>query len=139
MRQPFTSGSTPRQVAQMKQREEAAMDTTHTLKKILVGALLSSAVAVAGLGIVAGTAQAGPNGGPYTWCPGQQWTFPPGPGTWGAVIWDMNRCHTYWVVSYGLGNVPYKYGGPSIIYEGDNPPAPHVDPLCPAGPPCPGP
>jgi hypothetical protein len=43
------------------------MNTTHTVKRILVEALLSGGVAAAGLGLGAGTAVAQS----YTWCPGQ--------------------------------------------------------------------
>jgi len=41
------------------------MDITPTLKKITAGALLSGGLAVAGLGLSAGTAQASP----LRWCP----------------------------------------------------------------------
>ena len=37
------------------------MNTTYTLKKMIVGALLSGSVALAGLGLTAGTAQAAPD------------------------------------------------------------------------------
>jgi hypothetical protein len=41
------------------------MNTTHHLKKMIVGALFSGGVALAGLGMAAGTAQAAPqNPGP---------------------------------------------------------------------------
>jgi hypothetical protein len=36
------------------------MNTTHNLKKMIVGALFSGGVALAGLGLTAGTAQAAP-------------------------------------------------------------------------------
>jgi hypothetical protein len=46
------------------------MNTDCTLKRIMAGALLSG-VAVAGLGLAAGTAQALPGPAPrYMWCPG---------------------------------------------------------------------
>ncbi|HZN83455.1 MAG TPA: hypothetical protein VFC01_27790 [Mycobacterium sp.] len=38
------------------------MNTTHNLKKVIVGALLSGGVALAGLGLTTGTAQAAPQG-----------------------------------------------------------------------------
>jgi hypothetical protein len=48
------------------------MNTTHTLKPIIAGALLSGAVAVASLGLAAGTAQAAPGFAPLArWCPGR--------------------------------------------------------------------
>src|SRR5205085_6958772 len=72
------------------------MNTTHTLNRIIAGALLSGGLGLAGLGLGAGTAQAVT--GPYQWCPGQ-----PLPAT--GLVWDMNRCHTYYKVGYGQGNV----------------------------------
>lgn len=106
------------------------MNTTHNLKRIIAGTLLSGGVAVAGLGLAAGTAQALPNG-PYTWCPGQPRVAGSpgpngGPGSPGAnVDWDWNVCHTWWVVAWGQGNV----GGPDrSIWDGDTPPA--VPPPC---------
>jgi hypothetical protein len=47
------------------------MNTTHTLKRIITGALLSGGIAVAGFGLAAGTAHADPIG-PKHWCPGEQ-------------------------------------------------------------------
>jgi hypothetical protein len=38
------------------------MSTTHNIKKLVVGALLSGGVALAGLGLTAGTAGAAPQG-----------------------------------------------------------------------------
>ena len=38
------------------------MNTTHNLKKMIIGALLSGGVALAGFGLNAGTAQAAPSG-----------------------------------------------------------------------------
>jgi hypothetical protein len=69
------------------------MNTPSSLMRIIGGALLSGAVAVAGLGLAAGTAQALPPGCdvPYgCWCPGQ-----PLPKTNGPLPWDMNTCHNY--------------------------------------------
>jgi hypothetical protein len=40
------------------------MNTIHNLKKMIVGALLSGGVALAALGLTAGTASAGPAPGP---------------------------------------------------------------------------
>lgn len=58
------------------------MSTIHTLKKITVGALLSGSVALAGLGLTAGTAQAAPDR--------------PGPtidhSDFGVPIVECNRC-----------------------------------------------
>jgi len=49
------------------------MNTPRNLTRIVAGALLSGGVAVAGLGLAAGTAQAKPGPAPlnhFTWCPG---------------------------------------------------------------------
>ncbi|HWX98717.1 MAG TPA: hypothetical protein VNY55_02245 [Mycobacterium sp.] len=46
------------------------MNTPQYLKRIIAGAVLSSSLAVAGVGLAAGTAQANTRG-PYQWCPGQ--------------------------------------------------------------------
>ena len=43
-------------------------------------------------------------------------------GPWNQVVWDMGRCHTWYVVGYGKGNVPERTGSPSDVYEGPNPP-----------------
>jgi hypothetical protein len=85
------------------------MNTTRTLRRTAVGALLSGAAAMAGFGLAAGTAQAA-NQGPYRWCPGQSMSPPAGPGL--TVVWDMNVCHTWYRVDYGKGNVANNYGGP---------------------------
>jgi hypothetical protein len=67
------------------------MNGTHNLKRIIAGALLSGGIAVAGLGLAAGTAQAQPGFAPLaTWCPGQ-----PVPG-YPPVVWDINVCHDYY-------------------------------------------
>jgi len=74
------------------------MKTKHNLNRRIVGALVSGGVAVAGLGLGAGTAHAGA----YHWCPGD-------PPPQGSVIapnghtvhvpinpaWDTNVCHDY--------------------------------------------
>jgi len=73
------------------------MKTTHTVKRIVAGALLSGGVVVTGLGVGAGSAVAESPG--YTWCPGQ-------PLPRHGLGWDMNVCHTFWTVQAGTGNVP---------------------------------
>ena len=70
------------------------MNTTHNVKRIIFGALLSGGVAVAGLGLGAGTAQAYTYG-PFQWCPGQDMPNDP-PRPEGRLGWDMSVCHTYW-------------------------------------------
>ena len=85
--------------------------TTRSLKRIIAGALLSGGVAVAGMGLSAGIAEAEtPPGGPNTWCPGD----PPvatGNIRVNPVIWDNNICHEYWYVYHGQGNVAQKHFG----------------------------
>lgn len=108
------------------------MNTPHTLERIIAKALLSGGVAVAGLGLAAGIAQAQPAPaplnpawpgcpsdhpqGPCKWCPGQ--ALPPtGNHVTNPVRWDNNVCHTYYYVNFGTGNVA------SNIWDGPNPPA----------------
>jgi hypothetical protein len=70
------------------------VNTTANLKRIIAGALLSGGVAVAGLGLSAGTAQANlPK-----WCPGQSLPAP-------HVAWNMGLCHYYSVDSAGVVHV----------------------------------
>ncbi|HEY3994706.1 MAG TPA: hypothetical protein VGM40_01980 [Mycobacterium sp.] len=94
------------------------MDAIRRLKTIFVGAVLSGGLAVAGVGLAAGVAQAdNPDWGPaHYWCPGQ-----PLPPTGNHVTdpfrgWDMNVCHTYYYLWPGMGNVS------NMIWDGDNPP-----------------
>lgn len=98
------------------------MTHCHTGKRAVAGALLSFGVAVGGLAMGAGTAQADPSStyGPHRWCPGQSMEWPTGP--WNMVEWDLNVCHTWYAVGRGQGNVQMKYGTPSYVYEGNDPP-----------------
>jgi hypothetical protein len=105
------------------------MDTTRTVKKIIAGALLSGGVAMVGIGLGAGTAQA--TKGPFTWCPGQSMVWPSGPNSDRGIpepyVWNMNVCHTWYVVADGWGNVPHVEAGQqtlhdSNVWDGDNPP-----------------
>jgi hypothetical protein len=98
------------------------MNTPRNLTRIIAGALLSGGIAVAGLGLSLGIAQADNNYGPHHWCPGQSMNWPTGP--FNQVVWDMNVCHTWYIVELGAGNVPERTGGPSNIWDGDNPPPP---------------
>ena len=87
------------------------------MKKAIAGAMLTSGLAVAGVGLAAGTAQANDDwGAPHSWCPGQ-----PLPATGNHVTdplhgWDATRCHTYYYLYPGMGNVS------NMIWDGDNPP-----------------
>lgn len=114
------------------------MNTPHSLKRMIGGALILGGAAVAGLGLAAGTAQAHPGpvplypgplqtdngdwGPPHHWCPGQ-----PLPDTGNRVTdplnWDMTICHTYYYVWPGMGNVT------KAIWDGDNPPPKPPPPL----------
>jgi hypothetical protein len=121
------------------------MNATDTVKRIISGALLACGVALAGFGLAAVPAQAGPGfvpldawpgcpndhpQGPCHWCPGQP--LPPtGNHVTNPERWDNNICHTHYYVYFGQGNVAKN------IWAGDNPPAP--PPTIPAqpGPVCP--
>jgi len=94
------------------------MNTTRSLRKMIAGALLSGGLAVTGVGLAAGPAQADDGGwGPAKrWCPGQEL-----PSTGNHVTdplhdWDMNRCHTYYYLWPGMGNVS------NLIWDGEDPP-----------------
>jgi hypothetical protein len=95
--------------------------TTRTLKRTITAALLSGGVAVAGLGLGAGTAQADAFGN-HQWCPGQ--TLPQADA---PITWDMGICHDWHYQSV-------RDGAPSLyhIVEGVYPnPCPPLAFLCP--------
>ncbi len=75
------------------------MKSPRVLTRIIAGGLMSGSVALAGLGLGAGTAQADPVGVcngmacSYVWCPGTPLPYP----KYGAPNWDMNVCHHYMV------------------------------------------
>jgi hypothetical protein len=83
------------------------MNTTHTLKRMIAGALLSCGVAVAGLGLGTGTAHAYTYG-PFQWCPGQAMPNDP-PRSDTDLIWDMSVCHTYYFDYDVRTNAPAHY------------------------------
>jgi hypothetical protein len=91
------------------------MKAPQTVKRIVVAALLSGGVVVAGLGASTGIAHAGYSG-PYTWCPPGQGPSHPLPADDNEVHWNQHICHTFYSVDWRLGNVYPN------IYEGDNPP-----------------
>jgi hypothetical protein len=93
------------------------MNTTHKRKRIIAGALMSAGVAIAGMALSAGIAEAFPPGGPNTWCPGDP-PVPTGNIRVNPVVWDNNICHEYWYVYHGQGNVAQN------IWDGPNPPGP---------------
>lgn len=107
------------------------MSATRTMKTIVAAALRGGSVAVVGTALTLGVAQAQPHigppihgplpGNPYTWCPGMPMggissRDRGGPGL--GVEWDMTRCHTWYGVRYGFGNV-----APSV-WDGPDPPPP---------------
>jgi len=71
------------------------MDTPQNWKRMIAGALLTGGVAVAGLNLATGTANA-MHVGPHQWCPGQAIPYSNPP-----LTWDMNVCHNYHQVSDG--------------------------------------
>jgi hypothetical protein len=83
------------------------MNTTRNLTRMISGALLAGGLAVAGLGVGAGTAQAA------RWCPGDpppKATFPSNGGWAPAPVnpdWDTTVCHDYssrnYQVAEGIG------------------------------------
>ena len=109
------------------------METTRSLKKVIAGAVLSGGIALAGLGLATGTAQAEPGFAPFPadnftvphqWCPGQSLPMP-------DVRWDMGVCHHwYWVPVGGMGNVGQS------VWEGDAPRKPLGGPPCYGAPIC---
>lgn len=117
------------------------MSHNQTAKKIVAAALLSAA-ALTGIGLASGTAQAQPGSaprihrllpedgpvppgasGPYTCCPGDETggLHPQtGRGCPGNVNWDKTRCHTWYGVVWGHGNVTPG------VWEGTEPPPPEA-------------
>ncbi|WIM89652.1 hypothetical protein PT015_09600 [Candidatus Mycobacterium wuenschmannii] len=99
------------------------MTINRALTRAIGAALLTGGLATAGLG-GSGVAQAHQ---PHHWCPGDPMTYPAGPGP--AYNWDMNICHTWYWVTNGKGNVPYKGSLPSTLFDGEVPP-PDSQPSC---------
>ena len=112
----------------------------HALKRVIAGALFAGGVAVASLGLAAGTAQAyiyGPfNGvhtyGPFQWCPGQPLPDDP-PRSDADLVWDMSVCHTYYFDYDVRTKAPAHYWeGPDIFPTPIPPPPPQPLPAdCP--------
>ncbi len=103
-----------------------AMNAAHMSRRAVAAALLAGGVAVAGIALATGTAQAQPGDNfsqPHRWCPGQ-------PLPEGDVHWDTNICHTwYWVPVGGMGNVG------QFVWDGETPP-PHGPGPCYGAPIC---
>jgi hypothetical protein len=107
------------------------------MKRMIVGlattALVSGSLALTGLGVGAGVAQAERwctpdamvNGlcyGPNQWCPGDSLFHLTQNHVANPVTWDMNVCHTYFYVPQDQGNVAWG------VYEGPTPPPPNAPP-----------
>ena len=91
------------------------MKNVHRRKRIVAGALLSSALAAVSVGLSAQANATGPVG-PLDWCPGKPLPEP-------DVHWTMGSCHSYYYVNAGMGNVgDGSLGGTNNIWEGANPP-----------------
>jgi len=104
------------------------MNAAHNLKRIIAGTLLSGGIAVAGIGLAAGTAHATCNAVgncSIVWCPGQHL-----PAT--DVKWDMSVCHHYYSGTVGEPGTNCGIQVGAHVIEGD--PSP-VNP-CGAAPIC---
>jgi hypothetical protein len=124
------------------------MGTTRTLKKVVAATVLSGGLAVPGMWLAVGSAEAQPGpvaqthgfvpedgpvppgaSGPYTCCPEDQKTglHPQTgrgcPGT--EVNWDASQCHTWYGVYWGHGNA-----APGIWEGGPPPPEALQKPWC---------
>jgi hypothetical protein len=91
------------------------MTTSHNLKRIIAGALLSGAVAVADSGLAAGTAHADAWGN-HQWCPGQALPQADAP-----IAWDMGVCHNWYYQSVRDG-APSPYHVVEGVYANPCPP-----------------
>jgi alkanesulfonate monooxygenase SsuD/methylene tetrahydromethanopterin reductase-like flavin-dependent oxidoreductase (luciferase family) len=94
---------------------------------------ISGGLALAGLGLAAGTAQADPFAAqPHSWCPGQALPF-------NNIQWDMGVCHTWYTVPFGQGNVRMVdlHGNPLDSFISADFPAPMLTPPPPPPPPPP--
>ncbi|BBZ73790.1 hypothetical protein [Mycobacterium paraseoulense] len=114
------------------------MSHNRKIGNLIAGALLAGGMAAAGVGLVAGAAEAEPGflpqfnrplpvdnfTVPHDWCPGQPLPMP-------DVRWDMGVCHHwYWVPVGGMGNVG------QFVWEGDAPRRPLGPPPCYGAPIC---
>jgi hypothetical protein len=107
-----------------------------TIKRLTTIALVAGGLALGGIGLSAGTAEARPVPAPLQAWPGCPNDHPEGPCRWcpgdppvqtgnlrvNPVIWDTGVCHTYWYVYFGQGNVADN------IWEGESPPPPPPPP-----------
>jgi hypothetical protein len=132
-----------------------AEDDPKVMKRVVV--LLATTVLVCGglsaLGPGSGTARAddycspptqvdGKCYGPNHWCPGDSLFHLTQNHIAQPVTWDMNICHTWYIVTPGMGNSGGMNDG---IWDGPNPPPPQAPPpppppgldFCPIPPWCP--
>jgi hypothetical protein len=104
-----------------------------SISRFMTTVAVSGSLALAGLALDAGTAQADPSVNVMTWCPGQA---PPDRG----IRWDMNVCHNYFIAPIGKGNVPMVdyWGNPTDNWFSADIAPPVLTPPPPAPPPPPG-
>jgi hypothetical protein len=97
--------------ARISQALGRKLTAPRTLKNIVAGTLLSGGVAVAGVGLTAGSAHAEnwcpPNAmvgpvcyGPNQWCPGDSLFQLTQNHVANPINWDMRVCHTYYYVPW---------------------------------------
>ena len=124
----------------MKTKGRRNMTATHHRKRIIAGALLCGSLAVAGLGLTAGTAKAEPGFAPQFHGPfpaeqlhrSARWCRSGQPLPMDDVAWDMSLCHHwYWaesaaratsgrfIVGGTLREVPL--GPPPVLWSADLP------------------
>jgi hypothetical protein len=104
------------------------------ISRFVTTVAISGGLALAGLGLAAGTAQADPFAAqPHSWCPGQALPF-------NNIQWDIGVCHTWYTVPFGQGNVRMVdlHGNPLDSFISTDLPAPMLTPPPPPLPPPPG-
>ena len=142
-------------ISRIPSTHAAAVEDDHRVMRRVVVALATTVLVSGGLnlGVGAGTAQADDycspptkvNGlcyGPNRWCPGDSLFHLTQNTERQPVTWDMHICHTWYIVSPGMGNSGGMNDG---IWDGPNPPPPQAPPpppppglnFCPIPPWCP--
>jgi hypothetical protein len=102
--------------------------TIRRISRFATTVAISGGLALAGLGLAAGTAQADPFAAqPHSWCPGHALPF-------NNIQWDMGVCHTWYTVPFGQGNVRMVdlHGNPLDSFISADLPAPMLTPPPPA-------
>jgi hypothetical protein len=116
------------------------MSRSRTMTRIVAATVFSGGVAIAGLGLGAGTAQADPNDhcSSRTGCyhgPGMRWC--PGDYVWPGLVatgWDLSMCHVYHS-TFNDNNDPIGIaegpGPPPLPVPTESRPCPPIAFLCP--------